>query len=51
DTATIDETLAARLDHLNGQHGSHRYSPEQFGLEAEQIRERLDFYRARFGVA
>ncbi|NLA34804.1 MAG: sulfotransferase, partial [Actinobacteria bacterium] len=26
DTATIDETLAARLDHLNGQHGSHRYS-------------------------
>jgi hypothetical protein len=31
-------------------HGSHRYSLEQFGLNAEQERERYRAYRERFGV-
>lgn len=27
-----------------GKHGSHRYTPEDFGLTAEQLRERFSFY-------
>jgi hypothetical protein len=34
----------------SGAHGAHRYTPEQFGLTAEQIRADYDFYIKRFGV-
>jgi hypothetical protein len=34
-----------------GAAGSHRYTPEQFGLSAEQIRSDYDFYIRRFDVA
>jgi hypothetical protein len=34
-----------------GASGTHRYTPEQFGLTAEQIRSDYDFYVERFGVA
>ncbi len=34
-----------------GASGSHRYTPEQFGLTAEQIRFDYDFYMERFEVA
>lgn len=47
----VDERLAARLEHLDRQHGAHRYAPEQFGLDADQITERLSDYRTRFGLA
>jgi hypothetical protein len=34
-----------------GAHGTHRYSPEQFGLSAEQVRADYEFYVRRFDVA
>jgi len=33
-----------------GAHGEHRYTPEQFGLSAEEIRADYAFYIDRFGV-
>lgn len=33
-----------------GARGSHRYTPEQFGLDAAQIRDEYDFYIRRFDV-
>ncbi|CAB4640605.1 unannotated protein [freshwater metagenome] len=49
-----DETKAAveawqRANRL-GAHGEHRYTPEQFGLSAEEIRDDYAFYIDRFGV-
>jgi Sulfotransferase family len=37
--------------HAMGAGGTHRYTPEQFGLSADQIRADYDFYIRRFGVA
>jgi hypothetical protein len=37
--------------HRVGAGGTHRYTPEQFGLTAKQIRSDYDFYIERFGVA
>jgi Sulfotransferase family len=37
--------------HRMGAGGTHRYTPEQFGLTAKQIRSDYDFYIERFGVA
>lgn len=34
----------------SGAHGEHRYTPEQFGLSADQIRDEFEFYIDRFGV-
>lgn len=34
----------------SGAHGEHRYTPEQYGLTAEQIRSDFRFYIDRFGV-
>lgn len=34
----------------SGAHGTHRYTPEQFGLSAGQIRDDFGFYLDRFGV-
>ena len=34
----------------SGAHGEHRYTPEQFGLDAAQIRDDFGFYIERFGV-
>ncbi len=39
-----------RLAELRTQHGGHRYTPEEFGLDPDEIRERLARYRARFGL-
>jgi hypothetical protein len=33
-----------------GARGAHRYTPEQFGLHAAQIRDDYDFYIRRFDV-
>jgi len=34
-----------------GAHGVHRYTPEQFGLTAAQLRADFDFYLRRFDIA
>jgi hypothetical protein len=34
-----------------GAHGTHRYTPEQFGLSAAQVRDDYDFYIKQFDVA
>ena len=33
-----------RAKHSSGAHGAHRYTAEEFGLRADQIREEYDFY-------
>lgn len=35
---------AWRAKHASGSHGAHRYTPEEFGLRADQVREEYDFY-------
>lgn len=35
----------------SGTHGTHRYTPEQFGLTAAQVRDDYDFYIDRFNVS
>jgi hypothetical protein len=35
----------------SGAHGAHRYSAEQFGLSAAQLRDEYDFYIHRFDIA
>lgn len=44
-----DAAVSVRLAELNRQHGSHKYAPEDFGLKAGEIRERLSTYASRFG--
>jgi hypothetical protein len=50
-TGAVEASLA-RWQALNrsGAKGTHRYTPEQFGLTAEQIREAYDPYIRRFDV-
>jgi hypothetical protein len=43
----IDEWQRANR---TGARGSHRYTPEQFGLSAAEIRDEYDFYIRRFDV-
>ena len=53
DVAWSDATetaLRVRLGELQEQHGAHRYTPQDFGLDAEEIRERFAGYRSRFGL-
>jgi hypothetical protein len=38
-------------DHPKDKHGAHRYTPEQYGLEANRLRERFGWYMERFNVA
>jgi len=35
-------------DHPQNAHGSHRYTPEEFGLDGSRLRARFDFYARRF---
>jgi hypothetical protein len=35
-------------DHPQDQHGVHRYTPDDFGLDADRLRARFDFYTRRF---
>lgn len=43
--------VGTRLAELNRQHGTHKYAPEDFGLDPDQIREKFAGYRSRFGLA
>ena len=46
-----DAALRVRLGELQEQHGAHRYAPQDFGLDPEEIRARFAGYRSRFGLA
>ncbi len=50
-----DRSRAAMQAHLDankrGKHGSHRYTPEQFGLKEGELRERFAFYSSHFGLS
>ncbi len=46
-----EQAANIRLAELNEQHGAHRYAPEDFGLNAGEIRDRLSRYSTHFGVA
>jgi hypothetical protein len=37
-------------ENRTGARGSHRYTPEQFGLSADRIRDEYDVYIRRFDV-
>jgi len=53
DVAWNEETEAlarARLSDLNKQHGAHRYTPQQFGLDPDEIRARFARYTAWCGL-
>ena len=39
------------VNHPKNKHGKHRYTPEQFGLDPEEIRERLKRYAVWAGLA
>jgi hypothetical protein len=45
------EVLAWQERNRPGAHGTHRYSPEQFGLSAAQLHSDYDFYIRHFDVA
>jgi hypothetical protein len=49
-TDSTGPLLEARLAALETLHGAHRYRPEDFGLEPDQIRARFARYRSRFGL-
>ena len=48
--STADAVRDWQVVNRSGAHGEHRYTPEQFGLSAEQIRDDYAFYIDRFGV-
>jgi hypothetical protein len=49
--AASEAALAAHArENPQGKHGAHRYALEEYGLDAERVRERLRFYLERFEV-
>ena len=46
----VQSALAARRAELDQQHGAHRYTPQQFGLDPDQVRERFAAYSAWAGL-
>lgn len=49
---TAEDALRAHLArNPQGKHGVHRYAPEDFGVQAEELRERFAPYLARYGSA
>jgi hypothetical protein len=51
-TPEVEQTILDwQQENRMGAAGTHRYTPEQFGLNAEQIRSEYDFYIRRFDVA
>jgi hypothetical protein len=48
--AVEQAVLAWQRDNHPGAHGTHRYTPEQFGLEVGRIRSDYDFYTRHFDV-
>ena len=51
-TSDVEHTIASwQKENAMGAKGTHRYTAEQFGLSAEQIRSDYDFYIRHFDVA
>ena len=50
-TLDSDAAAATRLDALNRQHGAHRHSAEDFGLDRDEILAHFAGYRSRFGLS
>jgi hypothetical protein len=51
-TPTVADALERwQVDNRSGAHGTHRYTPEQFGLTASQLRSDYDFYVKHFDIA
>jgi hypothetical protein len=49
--AAEEKALAAwAREHTQGKHGAHKYSLDEYGLSAGQVRERLRFYLERFDL-
>jgi hypothetical protein len=44
------QVAAFQDDNPQNKHGVHRYTPEQYGLSADRLRERFGFYIERYGV-
>jgi hypothetical protein len=40
-----------QVTNRSGAHGTHRYSPEQFGLRADELRSDYEFYVKHFDIA
>jgi hypothetical protein len=40
-----------QIENRSGAHGIHRYTAEQFGLSADQLRSDYDFYVQHFDIA
>jgi hypothetical protein len=51
-TPLVEQTILGwQEEHRMGAAGTHRYTPEQFGLSADRIRSEYRFYIRRFDVA
>jgi hypothetical protein len=51
-TPSVAHAIEAwQVDNRSGAHGTHRYTPEQFGLSARQLRSDYDFYVKHFDIA
>jgi len=50
-TEATADAAAAQLAKLSEQHGAHKYAPEDFGLDRDEVLERFARYRSRFGLA
>jgi hypothetical protein len=51
-TPTVAQAIEAwQVENRSGAHGTHRYTPEQFGLSAAQLRSDYDFYVKHFDIA
>ncbi len=49
--SVADAIEAWQVKNRSGAHGTHRYTPEQFGLRADQLRSDYDFYVKHFDIA
>jgi hypothetical protein len=46
-----DAIEAWQAENRSGAHGTHRYTPEQFGLRAAELRSDYQFYVDHFDIA
>ena len=51
-TPAVEQALLDwQVENRSGAHGTHRYTPEQFGLRADELRSDYDFYVKHFDIA
>jgi hypothetical protein len=51
-TPVVEQALLDwQVENRSGAHGTHRYTPEQFGLRADELRSDYDFYVKHFDIA